>query len=190
MVLLASTGGVFYTEAKPGGDGLRTWTVEFPVSLHGGEGGSGTAADGQTSGGSVNMVDVNITTVTFQFTWTDNYRFATVSPAGAAFKVTSPLGITGESVVSPGSATATSITIQRVCGVPDPEDFRAATEADAARIAKTMYPANENGTGEWTIEILVTRDYMTPIHPTGSIAWTVTTRISTYTLELAERMTG
>jgi len=190
MVLLAFTGGAFYKEVGPGGNGLRTWSAEFPATLHAGAGGSGTATDGQTSGGSVNFGDVNVTTVTFLFTWTDNYRFATVSPAGATFKVTSPLGETGESIVTPGQATATSITIREVCNVPDPEDFKAATEADAARMAKTRYPANENGTGDWTIEITVTRDYMTPIHPTGSIAWTATTKVTTYMLELTERLSG
>ncbi len=190
MLLFAVTGGIFYKEAVGGSAGLQNWTLEFPVSLGNGPGGSGTATDGQTASATIAFDQVNITTVTFSFSFTDRYRFSTVSPAGATFTVISPLGATGESVLAPGQATATLITVSHVCDVPDQDELRAANLTDAARIAKTRYPANENGTGQWTIEITVTRDYMTPIHPTGSIAWTVTTRVSTYALELSERMTG
>jgi hypothetical protein len=52
------------------------------------------------------------------------------------------------------------------------------------------HPVNENGTGDWTVEVTVTRDYMTPVHPTGSIAWTATSRLTTYQMELSEKMYG
>lgn len=190
MVLLAVTGGVVYEEGRPGGAAMPAWTAEFPEAQSGGPGGSGTSPDGQTSSASINFNMTNITEVTFQFQFSDMYRFATVSPAGATFKVTSPLGAMGESTLSPGQATATSITIRQVCDAPDAEEFLAAGEADAARICKTKYPVNENGTGDWTVEITVTRDYITPIHPTGSIAWTATTRVSSYRLELSEKLSA
>jgi hypothetical protein len=190
MVLLALTGGVFYSEAKPGGAGLPTWTAAFPTAISSGPGASGSAPDGATSSADLSFNQTNITMVTFQFSFTDVYRFSTISPAGATFKVTSPLGLTGESSLSPGQATATGITIRQVCSPPDGDQFGAATADDAARMCKTRYPASENGTGDWTVEITVTRDYMTPVHTTGSIAWTATTKVTTYTLELSEKLYG
>ena len=190
MVLVALTGGALYKEAGPQGNGNRTWTAEFFVTPGTGPGGSGTAQDGQTTSASLNFERFNITEVTFQFSFTDNYRFATVSPAGATFKVTSPTGLSGESTLSPGQMTATSITIREITGVPDPMEFSAATQAEAARLAQVRYPASDNGTGEWTVDITVTRDYVGPVHPVGSIAWTATTSLRTYTLELSERHSG
>ena len=190
MVLVALTGGVLYTEAAPQGNGMKTFTAEFFVVPGSGPGGGGTAPDGATSSASIDFEQVNITEVTFQFSFTDNYRFATVSPAGATFRVTSPQGMVGESTLSPGQTTATSITIRDVTGVPDSLEFSAAAQAEAAKVAHTRYPANENGTGTWTIDITVTRDYMTQVHPTGSIAWTATSRLETYTLELSEKLSG
>lgn len=190
MVLVALTGGVLYTEAAPQGTGRRTWTAEFLVSAGSGPVASGTAPDGATSSGTINFEQFNITEVTFQFSFTDNYRFATVSPAGATFKVTSPTGLFGESTLSPGQTTATSITIREVTGVPDGTEFIAATQAEAANLTRTRYPANENGTGIWTIDVTVTRDYMTPIHAGGSIAWTASSRVETYTLDLSEKLSG
>jgi hypothetical protein len=190
MVLLAVTGGVVYEEGRPGAAVLPSWAAEFPETQSGGPGGSGNAPDGGTVSANMNFNQTNITEVTFQFQFSDIYRFSTVSPAGATFKVTSPLGATGESTLSSGQNTATSITIRQICDAPDAEEFFAATEADAARLMGTRHPVNENGTGDWTVEVTVTRDYITPIHPTGSIAWTASTRVSSYRLELSEKLSA
>jgi hypothetical protein len=190
MVLLATTGGVVYTGAQPGAAVRPTWTAEFPVAHSGGPGGSGNAPDGQTASATINFNQTNITEVTFNFQFVDNYRFSTISPAAVTFRVTSPLGDAMESSLSAGRATATSITIRDVASVPDEEEFLAATEADAARMMAVRHPVNENGTGDWTVEVTVTRDYMTPVHPTGSIAWTATSRLTTYQMELSEKMYG
>jgi len=158
------------------------------VTFSGGPGGSGTAQDGQTTSAGINFNQTNITTVTFQFSFSDRYRFSTLSPAGVTFKVTSPGNISGESTLRPGQSTATSVTIREVCKAPDPEEYSAANQAEAAKAVSTRHPANENGTGDWTIEITVTREYMSPIHPVGSIAWTASTRVDSYTLELSEKL--
>lgn len=188
MVLVAITGTMFYADASKHTAAPNLWTAEFLVSGGPGPGGGGTAQDGQNSSANINFAQVNITTVTFQFQFTDNYRFSAVSPAGARFRVVSPTGLSGESTLNPGQDTATTITIRDVAGVPDASVFPASDRTEAARLALKKYPANENGTGDWTVEVTVTRDYLTPVHPTGSIAWTATTRVEAYALEISERL--
>jgi hypothetical protein len=190
MLALALAGGAQYIAVGDTAPALRTWSAGFPEEHVNGPGGAGSAPDGQTSTGSVNLNRTNITEAAFQFQFTDTYRFSTLSPAGATFKVTSPLGLTGEATLSPGQATAAIVTVPRVCDAPDPEEFNAKNDSEAARIVKARYPANENGTGDWTIEVTVTRDYRTPVHPAGGIAWTVTTRLTVYSLDLRERLSA
>ncbi len=190
MLLLAGAGGAQYMGAVGHGPAVPTWTAEFPVAAFGGPGGSGTAQDGQPATATISFNQTNITRVTFLFTFTDLYRFALLSPAGANFKVTSPLDVSAEASVTPGQSTTATITVREVCRVPGALDFPAPTSDDAVRVMLAANPPNSNGTGDWTVEVTVSRDYLTPAHGTGSISWTAVTRVESYALELSEKLSG
>lgn len=190
MVLLAVSGGILYAEGPPHGTGTRVWVVEFlPESTPGPED-SGDAADGQTTTVHLDFERQNITGVVFQFSFTDNYRFATLTPAGATFKVTSPAGVSSEQTVQPGQNTATTVRFLQLCTIPGQATVTARDLDEATERALSQHPPNENGTGEWTVEITVFRDYISPIHGSGDITWTAKTRADGYVMEVSERLQG
>jgi hypothetical protein len=186
-VLVALTGTVFYTEAGPAAAQARRFSADFPVDVSGGPGAQGTARDSQTTNSTISLNQTNITAATFEFEFTDNYRLSTLSPAGATFRVSSPNNVSAESTLRPGAGTFTTLTVAPVCVPPDSAVISANGQSEATRLAASRYPASDNGTGDWTIEVTVTRSYATPVHPvSSSISWSVRTSIETYSLQVTE----
>jgi hypothetical protein len=186
-VLAAFTGTIFYTEAAPYTAPVKRYAAEFPRNTVPGPDGQGTARDGGTTSSTMSLNQTNITAVTFEFEFTDNYRFSSLSPAGVAFKVTSPNNVTAESTLRPGAGTFTTVTAAPVCVPPDSMVIVADGADEAARIAASGSPPSDNGTGDWTIEVTVTRAYVSPVHPVASsVSWTVRTKVETYALEVTE----
>lgn len=186
-MLVAFTGTIFYTEAAPYTAPVKRYAAEFPRDTVPGPNGQGTATDGQTTSSTMNLNQTNITAVTFEFDFTDNYRFSSLSPAGVTFKVTSPNNVTAESNLRPGAGTFTTVTAAPVCVPPDSAAIVADGLDEATRQAASKFPPSENGTGDWTIEVTVTRAYVSPVHPvSSSISWSVRTRVETYALEVTE----
>lgn|GEM_PF-2401628 len=190
LVLLAVTGGALYAEGPAQGAGKSVWNVEFLADSGPGPEGSGNAQDGETTTARLSFERANITAAEFHFSFVDTYRFAAFSPAGVAFRVTSPGGTTSEQAIQPGAPTTTTITFLQLCTVPGETTVSADTQAEAASKALALHPANENGTGEWTVEITVTRDTLLPLPGAGGIAWTARTRLDGYFMEVSERLEG
>ncbi len=186
-MLVALTGTVFYTEAGPAAAQTGRFSADFPVAASTGPEAQGTASDGQTTSSTISLNQTNITAATFEFEFTDNYRLATLSPAGATFKVSSPNSVSAESTLRPGAGTFTTLTLAPVCVPPVSAVFAANGQSEATREAASKYPASDNGTGDWTIEVTVTRSYATPIHPvSSSISWSVRTSVDVYSLQVTE----
>ena len=186
-MLAALSGFAIYTEVPAGGPGLRTFLVSFPLSEAAGPEDSGEASDGQTAQTTLTVNQSNITRITFQFQFRDMYRFSFVSPAGATFRVTSPEGVAREASCAPGGTTQASIEFLAVNERPDEATLAAASLKDAQKKASARYPPGLNGTGDWTIEVTATRDYLLPIHGQGGISWSLTTRLESYAANVEER---
>ena len=180
-------GAMLYVEAPAYGAGLKQFSVEFPRNAAGGPGTNGESADGQTSTATVEINRTNLTSVIFSFTFTDNYRFAAISPAGATFRVTSPEGNTSELKVPASGPKTANIQFMSLNVPPPAVTLTAGGQTEAETLAASRYPATENGSGSWTVEVVSEREFATPIHPGGgSISWTMGSRVESYKVEVTE----
>ena len=187
LLALAFAGTVFYLEAAPSAPAMRSFSALFPTTMQNGPVTQGTAPDGATTAATVRLTQTNITAVRFQFTFTDNYPLTSLSPAGATFRVTTPEGVSKEANCLPGQSTSATVTLDPVGPMPESGLISAANPEEAGRQAAARYPASENGTGEWTIEVMVSRNYASPVHPvSSSISWTAACRVETYSLDIRE----
>ena len=176
-----------YVEPTISGPVVRTFSAAFPRDQMNGPASQGDTPDGQTTSATVEINRTNMTSAAFSFTIIDNYRFAFRSPAGATFRVTSPEGNSSEAVCPPGGSLSATVQFAALNIPPDEMMFVAGDEKEAQKTAAGQAPACDTGSGAWTIEITVQRDYATPIHaPGGSISWSLDTRFEFYSLQVAE----
>jgi len=180
-------GGMFYVEAPVQGPEVRTFSATFPREQTFGPSAHGDTQDTQAGSATVMLNRTNLTSVAFMFTFVDNYRFAAKSPAGATFRVTSPDGNGSEAVCQPGASSSATVSFAAINLPPEEMLFIAGSEAEAQKVAAAHNPACETGSGEWTVEVTVQRNYVTPVHPVGgSISWSLTTRVEWYSLQVSE----
>lgn len=174
-------------EAPALGPQVRQFSVAFPHATSVGPVANGDAPDGQASSATVELNRTNLTKVSFSFTFTDNYQLAAISPAGATFRVTSPEGNTSEAKCPPGGSTRCTLVVAGMNLPPDGMIFTAEDQQAAQRTAAARYPATTNGSGQWTLEIVPERAYVSPIHPVrSSITWSMTSKAESYSMEVAE----
>ena len=178
---------MLYVEAPAYGAQLKRFSVEFPRNAAGGPTANGESTDGQTSTATVEINHTNMTSVIFSFTFTDNYRFASISPAGATFRVTGPEGNTSEVRVPAGGSKTANLQFTSINMPPAAATLTAGGQGEAETLAASRFPASENGSGMWTVEVVSERSYASPIHiGEGSISWTLSTRVESYKVEVTE----
>jgi hypothetical protein len=163
------------------------YTVQFPRSLVNGPVQESITNDGDTGMSMISLNQTNMTAVGFTFTFTDNYRLSGVSPAGAEITITSPLGESKSASCRPGDVTCAVLWFRPLCTPPDNTTLMAWNLTEAQKKSRNRYPEMMNGTGDWTVEVTATREYMTPVHPVASsITWSVKSKVECYRLEVSE----
>lgn len=187
MVFFAIVGMTMYREPIREVPKQEGYTVHFPRVLVNGPAQETVTQDGETGTSILSLNQTNITAVGFTFTFTDNYKLSGVSPAGAEITITSPLGEAKSAICRPGDVTSAAFWFRPLCTPPDNTTIAAWNQTDAQKKSRNRYPEMMNGTGDWTVDVKVTREYMTPVHPVvGSITWSVKSRVESFRLEVSE----
>jgi len=186
LVFIAVVGMSLYTEPVRDVPRAKRYLVEFPKSTMTGASGQGDTPDGSSGTATVSLNQTNITSVVFMFSFTDNYRLSSISPAGASVKITSPDGAEQTANLPASGPTSAALTFKEVCPLPQEATITAMTLNEAQKKAQSKFPTTENGTGDWTVEVTAARTYKSPVHSSGSISWTVSSRVESYHAEVSE----
>jgi hypothetical protein len=148
------------------------------------ESSSGNTGDGQSGDGRVLVQPSNVTSATVILTWQDNKPgLGFVAPdADVTLDVLAPNGA-GFSGSGSNGGSGISIPVT-FFSAPAETDIEAKSQDDAKNKAAKEYPANNNGTGEWVVEVTVERNWALGNLIQGDISWTCTIEFDYYVVEV------